>query len=185
MGSRTSPARSKIEALCDLEMLCNDQGNLKHLQLATARGTAKTRRAWLRRSSPDTDPARFARVTAELTESETQICELKANGAIRLTIDDKFERAPKAARFEAFYNDFCTSTHDDLSALSARHLRDDHLRIGANLDVRDITVAKRVQVAYTCGWNPIRAPRVDQCQFYVRGTPVSSAAISVSICVMK
>ena len=38
----------------------------------------------------------------------------------------------------------------------------------SRLDIRDIRVAKRHEVSYTCGWNPIRAPRVDRCQFFMR-----------------
>jgi hypothetical protein len=38
----------------------------------------------------------------------------------------------------------------------------------SRLDIRDIRVAKRPQVSYTCGWNPVRAPRVDRCQFFLR-----------------
>jgi hypothetical protein len=38
----------------------------------------------------------------------------------------------------------------------------------SRLDIRDITVAKQPQVSYTCGWNPIRAPNVDRCQFFMR-----------------
>jgi hypothetical protein len=38
----------------------------------------------------------------------------------------------------------------------------------ARLDIRDISVAKRPQVNYTCGWNPIRAPHVDRCAFFIR-----------------
>jgi hypothetical protein len=38
----------------------------------------------------------------------------------------------------------------------------------ARLDIRDIRVASRPQVSYTCGWNPIRAPRVDRCQSFLR-----------------
>ena len=38
----------------------------------------------------------------------------------------------------------------------------------ARLDMRDISVAKHPQVAYTCGWNPIRAPYVDRCAFFMR-----------------
>jgi hypothetical protein len=38
----------------------------------------------------------------------------------------------------------------------------------ARLDIRDIRVAGRPRVAYTCGWNPIRAARVDRCPFYMR-----------------
>ena len=38
----------------------------------------------------------------------------------------------------------------------------------ARLDIRDITVAKQPQVSYMCGWNPIRAPYVDRCAFYMR-----------------
>jgi hypothetical protein len=33
----------------------------------------------------------------------------------------------------------------------------------ARLDIRDIRVTRQARVAYTCGWNPIRAPRVDRC----------------------
>jgi hypothetical protein len=38
----------------------------------------------------------------------------------------------------------------------------------SRLDIRDIHVAKRPQVSYTCGWNPIRAPYVDRCAFFMR-----------------
>jgi hypothetical protein len=38
----------------------------------------------------------------------------------------------------------------------------------ARLDIRDIRVAKRPQVSYTCGWNPIRALRVDRCEHFRR-----------------
>jgi hypothetical protein len=38
----------------------------------------------------------------------------------------------------------------------------------ARLDIREIRVAKRPQVSYTCGCNPIRAPLVDRCQFFLR-----------------
>jgi len=38
----------------------------------------------------------------------------------------------------------------------------------ARLDIRDIRVAKVAQVSYTCGWNPVYAPRVDRCGFYLR-----------------
>ena len=37
----------------------------------------------------------------------------------------------------------------------------------ARLDIRDITVARRAQVSYTCGLH-VRAPRVDQCRFFMR-----------------
>ena len=40
--------------------------------------------------------------------------------------------------------------------------------ICARLDVRDIRVAKEARVSYTCGWNPIRAPRVNRCEFFRR-----------------
>ena len=38
----------------------------------------------------------------------------------------------------------------------------------ARLYIRDIRVAKIPQVSYSCGWNPIRAPRVDRCAFFMR-----------------
>jgi hypothetical protein len=38
----------------------------------------------------------------------------------------------------------------------------------ARLDIRNIRVGGRPEVAYTCGWNPMRAPRVDRCEFYER-----------------
>ena len=38
----------------------------------------------------------------------------------------------------------------------------------ARLNIRDIRVAGRPEVAYTCGWNPIRAPYVDRCAFFIR-----------------
>ena len=38
----------------------------------------------------------------------------------------------------------------------------------ARLDIRDIWVAKQSRVSYTCGWNPIKAPRVDRCSFFMR-----------------
>jgi hypothetical protein len=37
----------------------------------------------------------------------------------------------------------------------------------ARLDIRDIRVAGRPQVSYTCGLH-VRAPRVDRCAFYLR-----------------
>jgi hypothetical protein len=39
----------------------------------------------------------------------------------------------------------------------------------SRLDIRDIRVAGRAQVSYTCGLH-VRAPRVDRCAFYVRAT---------------
>ena len=38
----------------------------------------------------------------------------------------------------------------------------------ARLEIRDISVAKGPQVSYTCRWNPIRAPHVDRCDFFLR-----------------
>ncbi|MGI8895901.1 MAG: hypothetical protein ACR2HE_09680 [Casimicrobiaceae bacterium] len=36
------------------------------------------------------------------------------------------------------------------------------------VDIRNISVAGRHRIAYTCGWNPIRAPQVDRCEFFLR-----------------
>jgi hypothetical protein len=38
----------------------------------------------------------------------------------------------------------------------------------ARLTIRGIWVAGRPETSYSCGWNPIRAPDVDRCDFYMR-----------------
>jgi hypothetical protein len=47
----------------------------------------------------------------------------------------------------------------------------------ARLDIRDIWVAKRPQVSYTCELH-IRAPNVDRCQFFRREPGADNATQS-------
>jgi hypothetical protein len=49
----------------------------------------------------------------------------------------------------------------------------------ARLDIRDISVAKRPRVSYTCGWNPIRAPYAIAASSS-RASPVPTMPCSVA-----
>ena len=129
-------ARSTVEAFVDFELLCLDAGNLKHLRLNAARGTIKTLSAWLRHhDDAPADAERVTRTHREMADAQDLIDELKAEGAQQLRMAEKFATlGPAFAQFETFWLHFCTSAHNDLSALASRHLRIDHkLTIGETL----------------------------------------------------
>lgn len=129
-------ARSMIEAFVDFELLCLDPENLKHLRVTAAHGTINTLSAWLRHHNDiGADAARVARTRREIDEARSLITALESAGARRLRMADKFAAlGPSFAQSETFWLHFCTSAHNDLSALASRHLRGEHmLTIGETL----------------------------------------------------
>lgn len=122
--------RSVMEACIDLQNLCEVPGYLDRMEFTYFKDLKALLDAGLTRDNPFAITLRTLPFTPQqLVMATSELARLKTANVKALTIREKFELADKLDEYEVLYKVFCGETHNNISALTRRHLAVENGRV--------------------------------------------------------
>ena len=119
-------ARSMLDAYADMSILIGDGAHLERLQLASCRNVVDVVEGFM--SDDETRGDVKPEMLRKAREAQQIVERLTRKGVKTDTGEEKFRRAGLLKLYCAFQV-ACSSTHNDLTTLDARHVREDGLGI--------------------------------------------------------
>jgi hypothetical protein len=140
-----------IDALFDLELLCAEPENIKPMLLATSSGIVKVGESLLANAA-SLDPEDRKEIASRVADAKLAVDELRRRGAQPLRMEDKLKKITKNPRtLLTYYLRYCSSAHNDLKALSDRHIRGKTIVLGETLP--DAEAIELLTISILCAFH--------------------------------